>query len=166
MMVCNRPKGLCSKWHNPFFVTDNRKEIPMHIHDWSIKKKLLLSHFLMIGIPVFIVMVVILGILFSFLMATGSQKPTVLPGDDNASVSGYMLQLTVDSLTEQVAHTNPESLLQNDEVQDACESLQEMGANTVIYRGDTVYCQVGFSAKSIGRNHRNINCGQSCGFSC
>jgi len=38
MMVCNRPKGLCSKWHNPFFVTDNRKEIPMHIHDWSIKK--------------------------------------------------------------------------------------------------------------------------------
>lgn len=48
----------------------------MHIHDWSIKKKLLLSHFLMIGIPVFIVMVVILGILFSFLMATGSQKPT------------------------------------------------------------------------------------------
>ena len=38
----------------------------MHIHDWSIKKKLLLSHFLMIGIPVFIVMVVILGILFSF----------------------------------------------------------------------------------------------------
>lgn len=52
------------------------------------KKKLLLSHFLMIGIPVFIVMVVILGILFSFLMATGSQKPTVLPGDDNASVSG------------------------------------------------------------------------------
>ena len=120
----------------------------MHIHDWSIKKKLLLSHFLMIGIPVFIVMVVILGILFSFLMATGSQKPTVLPGDDNASVSGYMLQLTVDSLTEQVAHTNPESLLQNDEVQDACESLQEMGANTVIYRGDTVYCQVG--SESIG----------------
>ena len=43
----------------------------MHIHDWSIKKKLLLSHFLMIGIPVLIVMVVILGILFSFLLATG-----------------------------------------------------------------------------------------------
>ena len=75
----------------------------MHIHDWSIKKKLLLSHFLMIGIPVLIVMVVILGILFSFLLATGSQKPTVLPGNDNASVSGYVLQLTVDSLTEQVA---------------------------------------------------------------
>ena len=95
----------------------------MHIHNWSIKKKLLLSHFLMIGIPVLIVMVVILGILFSFLLATGSQKPTVLPGDDNTSVSSYVLQLTVDSLTEQVAHTNPESLLQNDEVQDACESL-------------------------------------------
>lgn len=120
----------------------------MHIHNWSIKKKLLLSHFLMIGIPVLIVMVVILGILFSFLLATGSQKPTVLPGNDSASVSGYVLQLTVDSLTEQVAHTNPESLLQNDEVQDACESLQEMGANAVIYRGDTVYCQVG--SESIG----------------
>ena len=120
----------------------------MHIHNWSIKKKLLLSHFLMIGIPVLIVMVVILGILFSFLLATGSQKPTVLPGDDNTSVSSYVLQLTVDSLTEQVAHTNPESLLQNDEVQDACESLQEMGANAVIYRGDTVYCQVG--SESIG----------------
>ena len=51
----------------------------MHIHDWSIKKKLLLSHFLMIGIPVFIVMVVILGILFSFLMATGSQNQRFYP---------------------------------------------------------------------------------------
>lgn len=126
----------------------------MHIHNWSIKKKLLLSHFLMIGIPVLIVMVVILGILFSFLLATGSQKPTVLPGDDNTSVSSYVLQLTVDSLTEQVAHTNPESLLQNDEVQDACESLQEMGANAVIYRGDTVYCQVG--PESIGELWINV----------
>ena len=95
----------------------------------------------MIGIPVFIVMVVILGILFSSFDGNRVSKPTVLPGDDNASVSGYMLQLTVDSLTEQVAHSNPESLLQNDEVQDARESLQEMEANTVIYRGDTVYCQ-------------------------
>ena len=138
----------------------------MHIHDWSIKKKLLLSHFLSndrnscadcYGDY--------FGDFVLFFAATGSHKPTVLPGDDNASVSGYVLQLTVDSLTEQVAHTNPESLLQNDEVQDACESLQEMGANAVIYRGDTIYCQVGsksidemwFQAQSIIGNQERIS---------
>ena len=115
----------------------------MRVHDWSIKKKLLFSHFLMIGIPVLIVMVVILGLLFSFLMATGSQKPISLPGDDEASVSGYVVQLTVDSLTEQVANIEPEYLLANDEVQDACENLRAMGANAVVYQGNTVYCQVG-----------------------
>ena len=49
----------------------------------------------MIGIPVLIVMVIILGILFSFCWQQVPHKPTVLPGDDNASVSGYVLQLTV-----------------------------------------------------------------------
>ncbi len=115
----------------------------MRIHDWSIKKKLLLSHFLMIGIPVLIVMAVTLGILFSFLLATGPRRPAVLPGEDKASVSGYMLQLTIDSLTEQVACTDPETLALNDEVQDACENLREMGAGAAVYQGDTVYCQVG-----------------------
>lgn len=128
----------------------------MRIHNWSLRKKLLLSHFLMIGIPVLIVMAVVLGILFSFLAATGSRKSTVFQGTDQLPISGYILQLTVDSLTEHVVKTDTDKLVINDDVLDDCANLQEMGASVAIYENNIIYYQTGGNINSILEQAQSI----------
>ncbi|WP_313294604.1 HAMP domain-containing protein, partial [Faecalispora jeddahensis] len=100
----------------------------MKLRDLSIRKKLLLSNFTMIIIPVALAVVVLIGTLLSFLSFTKGNGLGLLGGE---SISNYQLQLQLDALCNEIASERG-ALSGNDEITDLFTALEKDGIRLAI----------------------------------
>ncbi|MCI9576786.1 MAG: HAMP domain-containing histidine kinase [Clostridiales bacterium] len=107
--------------------------LPVKLQDMSIRKKLLLSNFMMIVIPVILVLLIMYAILMGFLAGI-SHSP--FPNGQSWSDSNYQLQLWFDAMSEEIVEHETE-FSQQDDFQFACESLENSGGYLWIQQEET-----------------------------
>lgn len=105
----------------------------MKLQDMSIRKKLLLSNFTMIVIPVILVLLIMYAILMGFL--AGISYPP-FSNEKSWSDSNYQLQLWFDSISDEIIDDGTEFFSQDD-FQFACNNLEKSGGYLWIQQGET-----------------------------
>jgi signal transduction histidine kinase len=120
----------------------------MKFRDLPIDKKVLLSNFMMIVIPVLLVLIAMAGTLILIASRTGSVSPAAMLSYIDNQVSNYQLQLMFDSLSEKVA-SDDKPLNNNDELMEICKNLEAMGFKIYITQNAEVYLTKGVTVGQI-----------------
>lgn len=129
----------------------------MRFRDLPVDKKVLLTNFMMIIVPVLLIIATILGLLAFIVSRTGSMAPSAILSYVDKDISNYQLQLLFDTVGEKtVQHSG--ALSDNGELMDICGKLEKKGFLISISGsadGQT-YISPGASAAQIDREALKI----------
>ncbi len=109
----------------------------MNLKNLSIRKKLILSNFLMIFIPILIIIAIMGSILIGFLALSGNISRAGLLTDTNGTISNYQLQLVFDSMSKEIA--NKSNITGSHDLLELYSGLEKNGAKIVIYDDSATY---------------------------
>jgi len=131
----------------------------MKLHDLSIRKKLILSNFMMILIPVLTIIAIMGGIILAFFSLTRTGGRVGLLMETKGTISNYQLQLTFDSICRDINSPKDSKDLLN-----SCAQLEQAGAQISISTGsDMIYLTKGINSDELNASARGITGGRISG---
>ena len=106
----------------------------MKFKDISIRKKITLTNFMMIVIPVLIVLLIMVGILVGILAGTGSGITISTLEKFSGKTTNYQLQMMVDSLSEELVES-AQPLKEGSVFLKICSDLERLGTDVLVTEG-------------------------------
>lgn len=103
----------------------------MKLRDLDVRKKIMLANFMMIVIPVFIILLVMIGILIGILTGAGSSVTIAAASKWAGETTNYQLQLMIDSLSEDLVE-NDNAFREGSSLLEICSELERMGISVAI----------------------------------
>ncbi|WP_195269804.1 HAMP domain-containing sensor histidine kinase [Eubacterium sp. 1001713B170207_170306_E7] len=125
----------------------------MGLRDWSIRKKLILSNMMMIVIPVVLILAIVGGTVFGFLMVILPENQADMLFKVDGTVSTYQLQLAFDSMCEKISGKDKEDKTDLTALADA---LEKLGASIAVTGGEMPYLTKGVTVNEIEAEAREI----------
>ncbi|WP_147568065.1 sensor histidine kinase [Christensenella intestinihominis] len=103
----------------------------MKLRDIDVRKKIMLTNFMMIVIPVLIILLVTVGILIGILTGAGSSVTIAAAGKWAGETTNYQLQLMIDSLSEDLVE-NKNAFREGSPFLEICLELEKIGVNIAV----------------------------------
>lgn len=123
----------------------------MKFKNLSVRRKILLTNFMMIVIPVFIVLLVMAVILAGILTGGGPGVMIAAAEKWAGETTNYQLQLMIDSISEQLAEEE-DAFRENSSMRELCRKLEQTGIHIAIADDTGVrYLSEGTSYEALER---------------
>ena len=103
----------------------------MKLRDLDVRKKIMLTNFMMIVIPVLIILLITMGILVGILTDAGSSVTIAAASKWAGETTNYQLQLMVDSLNEDLVE-NKNAFREGSSFLEICSELEQIGVKIAV----------------------------------
>lgn len=103
----------------------------MKLRDLDVRKKIMLTNFMMIVIPVLIILLITMGILVGILTDAGSSVTIAAASKWAGKTTNYQLQLMVDSLNEDLVE-NKDAFREGSSFLEICSELEQIGVKIAV----------------------------------
>ena len=136
--------------------TTGKEHKNLKLRDLPLHKKITLTNFMMIIIPVALVVVIMVGILIGILAGAGSSFTIAAVEKLSGTTTNYQLQLMMDSVSEDIVE-NSRAFEEGSALLEICGELEQMGISVAIESdGRALYVSPGKTAGQVRSEVRNL----------